>query len=175
MLGVTLKQRHGIFKCGGLNSVYSHQYEREQAMSGQKKIIMNFSAPPSIEDLTSIAESCLDLLPEELDDMIEGLDIVVDDFPPQDVLDEFGLETEFELLALYRDHEEKIPGVASKSGDDSKTLYLYRRPILDVWCETEDDLNGLMRHLMITELAQNCGFDAGEIEALANRPHQGLL
>lgn len=144
-------------------------------MSGQKKIIMNFSAPPSIEDLTSIAESMLDLLPEELDDIAEDLEIKVEDFPPQEVLDEFGLETEFELLALYRDHDEKIPGVASKSGGDSKVLCLYRRPVLDVWCETEDDLNGLIRHLIITELAQNCGFEAGEIEALANRPHQGLL
>ena len=144
-------------------------------MSGQKKIIMNFSAPPSIEDLTSIAESMLDLLPEELDDIAGDLEIKVEDFPPQEVLDEFGLETEFELLALYRDHDEKIPGVASKNENADKILYLYRRPVLDVWCETEDDLNGLLRHLIITELAQNCGFEAGEIEALANRPHQGLL
>ena len=144
-------------------------------MSGQKKIIMNFSAPPSIEDLKSIAESTLELLPEELDDIAEDLEITVEDFPPQEVLDEFGLETEFELLALYRDHDEKIPGVASKNENADKILYLYRRPVLDVWCETEDDLNGLLRHLIITELAQNCGFEAGEIEALANRSHQGLL
>lgn len=144
-------------------------------MADSKKIIMNFSAPPSAEDIVSIAEDALDTLPEELDDICDDLEIIVDDFPPQEVLDEFDLETEFELLALYREHAEKIPGVASKGGKAESVLVLFRRPILDVWCETEDDLSGLVRHLMITELAQHCDFTAQEIESLANRPHQGML
>lgn len=143
-------------------------------MSANKKIILNFTAPPSKEDMLSVAEDALETLPEELDDICGDLEIQVEDFPPQEVIDEFDLETDFDLLALYRGHAEKIPGVAAKSGTEEKTLILYRRPILDVWCETEDDLNGLVRHLMITELAQHCDFNAKEIEELANRQFGNL-
>lgn len=130
-------------------------------------MILNFAAPPSNDDLVALAESLLDDLPEELDDICEKLDVIVDHFPPQEIIDEYDLETDFDLLALYRDTAEKIPGVPLKGAKSEKTLTLYRRPILDLWCETEDDLSGLVRHLMITELAQHCGYEANEIEALA--------
>ncbi|PCI01471.1 MAG: hypothetical protein COB76_01345 [Alphaproteobacteria bacterium] len=133
-----------------------------------KSIVLNFSAPPSNEDIQSLAESLCDSLPNELSAVCEGLKIIVDHFPPQETMDEFELDTDFDLLALYRDTAEKIPGVPLKGVRSEKTLTLYRRPILDVWCETEDDLEGLVRHLMITELAQHCGYGAEDIEKLAN-------
>ena len=134
----------------------------------QRNIILDFTAPPSNEDIQMLAESLIDELPTALDDICDGLTILVDHFPPQETIDEFELDTDFDLLALYRDAVEKIPGVPLKNKKAEKTLILYRRPILDLWCETEDDLTGLVRHLMITELAQHCGFDADGIERLAN-------
>lgn len=134
----------------------------------QQNIIMNFGNPPSNDDIQVLAESLIDDLPSELDDICENLEITVEDFPAQEVIDEFDLDTDFDLLALYRDGAEKIPGVVIKGATSVKTLTLYRRPILDLWCETEDDLPALVRHLVITELAQHCGFDASGIERLAN-------
>lgn len=132
-----------------------------------KNLILNFSTPPSNDDVRALAESLVDGLPDELDEICEDLEVVVDHFPPQETIDEFELDTDFDLLALYRDTAEKIPGVPLKNAKSEKILTLYRRPILDLWCETEDDLAGLVRHLMITELAQHCGYQADEIEKLA--------
>lgn len=132
-----------------------------------QNLILNFSTPPSNDDLTALAESLTGDLPEELSQICDGLEVVVDHFPPQETIDEFELDTDFDLLALYRDMAEKIPGVPLKTAKSEKILTLYRRPILDLWCETEDDLTGLVRHLMITELAQHCGYQADEIEKLA--------
>lgn len=125
-----------------------------------KQIVLNFTSPPSNEDIQAIAESYLDGLPQELDDICDGLEIAVDHFPEEAIQQELELETDFDLLALYIDAPDK-------------TLMLYRRPILDVWCETEDDLGGLIRHLMITELAQGLDYSAEEIERLANQPYDG--
>lgn len=131
-------------------------------------LILNFSTPPSIDDIQGLAESLMDDLPAELDDICDDLEIIVDHFPDQVVMDELQLETDFDLLALYQDADNTIGGMSFKNAKSSKTLTLYRRPILDMWCETEDDLQALVRHLMITELAQYCGYEARDIERLAN-------
>ena len=120
----------------------------------------NFSAPPSSDILYEMARSLVDDLPKELDDLIDGLEIAIDDFPSEDIQSELELETDFDLLALYID-------------SPRKTLVLYRRPILDIWCETEDDLGKLICHLMVTELAQQLDYTAVEIEALANESVKG--
>lgn len=120
-----------------------------------KNLILGYSTPPSNDDLQTLADSLIDDLPDELDRLCKNLEIMIDHFPTQDVIDEFELETDFDLLALYRDFD--------------KTLTLYRRPILDLWCDSEDDLTDLVRHLMITELAQHLGYTAEEIEGLMSR------
>ena len=136
-------------------------------MSDQKKIIMNFSTPPSNDDVQVLAEDALQQMPDELAGYIEGMDIVVEDFPPQEMEDELGLDSPFELLAFYQKHAEKIPGVQSKDDPDAHVLYLYRRSILDMWCETEDDLEAVVRHVMVSEIAQVNDFNEDEIERMA--------
>ncbi len=136
-------------------------------MGDPKKIIMNFSVPPSLDDIQVLAEEAVEFLPPELSEFTADMDIVVDDFPPSELEDELGLDSPFELLAYFQKHAEKIRGVQSKSGRDEPVLFLYRRPILDMWCETEDDLAAVVRHVMIAEIAQIHDFNEQEIEAMA--------
>ena len=117
----------------------------------------------------------MDSVPDELADFCADLRIVVEDFPSSELEAEMELEDSFDLLALYRSGSEKIPGVESKLAANTPTLLLFRRPILDVWCETHDDLTGLIRHIMVTEIATANGFSAAEGEALALRHQQGLF
>ena len=126
-------------------------------MSKQDKL--HYTHPPSQDDIQFLARSYLENLPSELDEVCDGLEIVIDDFPPEDIKVELELETDFDLLALYID-------------SPVKQLILYRRPVLDVWCETEDDLGGLVRHLMITELAQQLDYSGEQIEKLANQNYK---
>lgn len=137
-------------------------------MSDPKKIIMNFSLPPSVEDLEVLANEALEELPSELSAYMDDTEIVVDEFPPEELEDELGLESAFELLAFFKKYAEKIPGVQAKDAPEEKILYLYRRPILDMWCESEDDLSAVVRHVMISEIAQAHDYSEDEIEALAS-------
>lgn len=141
----------------------------------QQRIIMNFSVPPSAEDLEVMAREALDNLPEEILELCEDLAIEVEDFPDETVESEMELDDPYDLLALYRSGKQIAPGVQKKVANDDDVLILYRRPILDMWCETGEDIAQIVREVMIEELGNNFEFSEDEIEEMARRHYQGRL
>lgn len=131
-----------------------------------KQIVMNHSIPPSLDDMAAVAQGVVDSLPVELVSFAEDMDILLDEFPTADVIDELDLDDEFDLLALFRTEAERIPGVVAKSARSERVLILYRRPILDLWCDTGEDFLNLMRNVVISEIAQANGFSDEEIETM---------
>ena len=140
-----------------------------------KQIIMNFTVSPSLDDLNVMASAVLEALPEELVELCESLAIVLEDFPDETLEQELEIEDPYELLALYRNGKELAPGVEKKSANDDDVLLIFRRPVLDMWCETGEDLEALLRQLMIEELGKYFDFSEGEIEEMSERHYQGLL
>lgn len=75
------------------------------------------------------------------------------------------LETPFDLMGLYR-------GVSldRKSMSDlprePDMIFLYRRPLLDYWCETGEDLPHLIRHVMIHEIGHHFGLSDADMDAI---------
>jgi predicted Zn-dependent protease with MMP-like domain len=130
----------------------------------RRRIVMNFSTPPAPDDVHAVAISVVENIPQELAVFCEDMDIVIDEFASRDILDEADLESEFDLLAIYRDEPEKIPGVVSKTESFKRTLIIFRRPVLDLWCDTGEDFVVLIRHVIISEVAQANGFSDEEIE-----------
>ena len=131
-----------------------------------------FTQPPSLEDLEVIAEAAYAAIPRELTRHVDNVVIRVVDFPDDDTLDEMGCETPFDLLGLYRG-----VNLSRKSTLDVVTnidmIFLYRRPLLDYWCETGEDLTHLVRHVLIHEIGHHFGLsddDMERIEADADRP-----
>ena len=125
------------------------------------------SIAPTLADIEAIAEEALQSLPDPLKRFAHGVALHVDDFPDEETLEEMGCETPFDLMGLYR-------GVAlhlksfSHTPEDVDHIFLYRRPLLDYWCETGEDLTRLVRHVMIHEIGHHFGFsddDMDQIEA----------
>ena len=91
--------------------------------------------------------------------------IQIEDFPDEETLDEMGCESEFELLGLFR-------GRGLTQGDDIPTgqfpnmVYLYRRPILDAWADSEDMLGELIRHVLIHEIGHHFGLSDEDMETI---------
>jgi len=141
----------------------------------QHQIIMNFSAPPSSDDIQNIASEQLDLMPDELSDHIDDLEITIEDMPDESTEAELELDDPYELVALYKSGKEITPGVEKKSAKDDDVLVLYRRPILDVWCESGEDLTSVIRDIMIEEIASNFDFSDDDIEAMTAQHYQGML
>lgn len=140
-----------------------------------KQIIMNFTVPPAMDDLEVIAGSILETLPEELMGFCESLAVRVEDFPDETIESEMDLEDSYDLLVLYRSGKEISPGVQKKTANDDDLLILYRRPILDMWCEGCDDLTVLIRQVMIEELGKHFDFSDDEIDDMAGRHYQGMF
>ena len=140
-----------------------------------QKIIMNFTVPPSPDDLEAIAQDVLANLPEELLEFCDGLALQIEDIADEALEDELDLDDPFELVALFRSGKQISPGVESKVANDDDILILFRRAILDMWCESGEDLTQVVRDVMIEELGSNFDFSEDEIEDMSKRHHQGLL
>lgn len=136
------------------------------AQALNRSIIMNFATPPGADDIHAVAVSVLDNVPDEIAAFCEDMELSVEEFPAREVMDELEVENEYELLAVYSDHPEKIPGVVDKAGKEVRGLILYRRAILDLWCDSGEDLVALIRNVIVSEVAHANGFSDEEIEVL---------
>ncbi|HPF78232.1 MAG TPA: metallopeptidase family protein [Alphaproteobacteria bacterium] len=140
-----------------------------------QQIIMNFSVPPSADDLTVMANEQLENLPDELLEFFDELVIQIEEIPDEATEADLDLEDPYELLALYKAGKELAPGVEKKVANDDDVLILYRRSILDYWCETGEDLNQIVREAMIEEIGNHFDFSDEEIEEMSQRHYQGML
>jgi len=143
-------------------------------MDGQQ-IIMSFTAPPSASDMEVLAGSVLDVLPEEILEFTESLAIRVEEVVDEAIESELRLDDSYDLLALYKSGKEISPGVERVTANDDDILILFRRPILDVWCETGEDLTILIRQVMLEELGRHFNFSEDEIDEMTSRHYQGMF
>ena len=130
-----------------------------------------FAEPPSTDDLIELAEEGFERVPARLRAMVRGVAIQVVDFPDDEVLDEMGLESPFDLLGLYTGTPfgQKTFAIATRPD----MIFLYRRPILDYWCETGEDLGHVVRHVLIHEIGHHFGFSDDDMEALEREADGG--
>ena len=121
--------------------------------------------PPSLADFDALAASALATIPAELKRFLGPVVIRVEEFPDEETEEAMGLESPFDILGLYR-------GVAlphksvSDPRPDLDMVFLYRRPILDYWCETGEDLARLVRHVIIHEIGHHFGFSDEDMERI---------
>ncbi len=136
---------------------------------------MNFSTPPSADDLSVLARLIIEALPDELVEKCEDLEVQIEEFPDEAMEQDMELDSPYELLAFYHSGKEISPGVQKKVANDDDRLLVYRRPVLDLWCETGDDLGSLLREVVIEEVARAFEFSEEDIAEMIKRHHQGLF
>jgi predicted Zn-dependent protease with MMP-like domain len=125
----------------------------------------SFTTAPTVAELESLAERALAAMPPEFLRPIQNLVIHVDEFPDEETERDMELESPFDILGLYR-------GVAlgQKSFGDlprgPDMIFLYRRPLLDYWCDSGEDLYRLVRHVLIHEIGHHYGLSDADMEAI---------
>ncbi|MEQ8965913.1 MAG: metallopeptidase family protein [Azospirillaceae bacterium] len=120
---------------------------------------------PDLDEMTTMAEAALESLPAELVGLVRGVAIRVVDFPDEDTLAEMGLESPFDLLGLYSG----VPFGEAETAfvrQQPDMIFLYRRPILDYWCDTGEPLDHVVRHVLIHEIGHHFGFSDEDMEAI---------
>ena len=125
----------------------------------------SFTSPPSLADIEQMAKTALATIPAELRRHAADVVIRVDEFPDEETEEEMALETPFDLLGLYRGVALPQRSVTMPS-QHTDMVFLYRRPLLDYWCETGEDLADIVRHVLIHEIGHHFGFSDEDMERL---------
>jgi predicted Zn-dependent protease with MMP-like domain len=126
---------------------------------------------PSAADIDALAQATFAQLPASFRRLCEGLVIQVVDFPDDETLDEMGVESEFDLLGLFRGRGLPNRPAVEETGAMPNMIWLYRRPLLDFWCEGEETLGAVVAHVLIHEIGHHFGLsdeDMAAIEASAS-------
>ena len=141
---------------------------RRRALSS---VSMRYSTPPTQEDIESLAADAFEKIPASLRKHVKGVAIRVVDFPDDETCEEMELESPFDLLGLYHG----LPLDEKSVGDqpmDVDIIFLYRRPLLDHCLETDEELDHLVRHVLIHEIGHHFGLSDEAMEALEEQAGQ---
>jgi predicted Zn-dependent protease with MMP-like domain len=124
-----------------------------------------FGPPPSLGDLEALAERALATIPPELKRHLGRVVIHVVEFPDEETELEMGLDSPFDILGLYRGVALPRQSVMNPTAQP-ELIFLYRRPILDYWCETGETLDAVVRHVLIHEIGHHFGFSDEDMERI---------
>lgn len=120
---------------------------------------------PTLEDFEAMAADAWGKLPAEFRQMCGDLVIRIEDFADDEVLDELGIDSPFDLMGLYQGLSLDKKSVAD-SAREPDMVFLYRRAILDYWAEEEETLGHLITHVLIHEIGHHFGFSDADMEEL---------
>lgn len=120
---------------------------------------------PGLADIEALAEAAREALPEAFRAAARAVVLRVEDFAPEALLAELGIEDPFELTGLYDGVALTEKSVFDPSGPD--VIWLFRRAILDEWVARGDvALDALVAHVFVHELAHHFGWSDGDIATI---------
>lgn len=125
--------------------------------------------PPSIDDIDALARLALATVPPPFRSRLEGVLIRVEEFCSEETEQEMGLDSPFDLLGLYRGVSLDRKSITDIGGDVDM-IVLYRRPILDYWCETGEDLALVVRHVLVHEVGHHFGLGDDDMQRIEQTP-----
>ncbi|MEN3952077.1 metallopeptidase family protein [Iodidimonas sp. SYSU 1G8] len=129
---------------------------------------------PSLEDFEIMARDAFETLPAQFRERCEGVAILIEDFPDDEVCRDMELESPWDLLGLYEGVNllEKASGMTGEAPD---VIFLYREPIMDYWDEgeREESLRHIIAHVLIHEIGHHFGFSDEDMERIEEAARSG--
>jgi len=134
-------------------------------MNNNKPARERFAEPPDLGDIEEIAREAFETIPDELRRHTNDVAFIIEEFPDAEVERDMGLASPFDILGLYSGVSIDHKSVWGQP-EDIDRVFLYRRPILDYWCETGEDLIDIVRHVLIHEVGHHFGFSDDDMERI---------
>jgi predicted Zn-dependent protease with MMP-like domain len=120
---------------------------------------------PALDDIQRLAADAFAHLPGTIRQLCGDIVIQVADFPEDEILDTMGLESAFDLLGLFQGQGLAHRG-EQRTGELPNMIWLYRRPLLDFWAESDETLGHLVTHVLIHEIGHHFGMSDDDMEAI---------
>ena len=124
-----------------------------------------FDQPPTSAEIEGIARAAMDTLPAPFAAHLGEVVMQVDEVADPALLAELGIDHPLDLTGVY----EGVP-IGERSVETVGTvpdrIRLFRRAILDEWIEEGDELEHLVRHILIHEVGHHFGLSDEGMHAL---------
>ena len=118
---------------------------------------------PALDDFARLARAALAALPEPFRALAGDVVLRIDDFADDETLAGLGIDDPFELTGLYHGVDIGRQEGFGPAPEPSR-VFLYRRPILDEWCERGNvGLYEIISHVLVHEIGHHFGLDDDEI------------
>ena len=120
---------------------------------------------PTLADFEAMAAAAWNRLPGEFRQMCGDIVIRVEDFALDEVLDELGIDSPFDLMGLYQGVSLDRKSVSDvPRGPD--LVVLYRRAMLDYWADGDETLGHLVTHVLVHEIGHHFGLSDEDMESI---------
>ncbi|NIJ22094.1 putative Zn-dependent protease with MMP-like domain [Sphingomonas naasensis] len=123
------------------------------------------STAPDAATIEALAREALARIPSPFAEHLADVVLIVEEFADDETLDALGIEDPFDLSGVYHGRP-----IGEKSAFDSGALpdriHLYRRAILDEWCDTGVPLQELVTHIVVHEVGHHFGLSDDDMHAL---------
>lgn len=110
-----------------------------------------------------LVDEALALVPGEFRPYLEGVPVVIEDWAPDELLDEMGIPEDDTLYGLYSGRA--LTEGPTESGDLPPRITLYRGPLLED-CSDESDLRDEIVATVIHEVAHHFGISEERLDEL---------
>lgn len=132
---------------------------------GRNEMTRRFDHPPSAPEIEAIAREAMGRLPEPFAGHLRDVVLKVDEVAEQELLDELGIDHPLDLTGVY----EGVP-LSERSVETTGTMpdrvRLFRRAILDEWIEDGEELEHLVRHILVHEVGHHFGLSDEDMHAI---------
>ncbi|MDC9822236.1 metallopeptidase family protein [Devosia sp. ZB163] len=130
---------------------------------------------PSLDDFEQIAAAAFAALPPEFRALTGNVPCIVAEFPDEETVREMRLESEFDILGLFRGVGLPQGAANPHTGQMPNMVWLYRRPILDYWAESAhgETLGEIITHVLVHEIGHHFGFSDDDMEAIEASAERG--
>jgi predicted Zn-dependent protease with MMP-like domain len=118
--------------------------------------------PISSEDFEKLVQQAIADLPPPYAKLMESVAVVVEEEPPEDVLQDLDLEDEGDLLGLYQGQSLAADSFFRPGGEPPPRISIYRGPILRM-CGSPEEVVQEVYDTVVHELGHHVGLDDDEM------------
>lgn len=116
----------------------------------------------SSEDFEKLVQQAIADLPPPYAKLMESIAVVVEEEPPEEVLQDLELEDEGDLLGLYQGQPLAADSFFRAGGEQPPQISIYRGPILRL-CESPEEVVQEVYDTVVHELGHHVGLDDDEM------------
>ena len=121
---------------------------------------------PTLDDIESLAHDIYDRLPAKFRARCGQILFRIEDLPDEDVSAELELESPYDILGLFQGTGITEQQESSTAPSEPNMVFLYRRPILDEWADSEIALGDILAHVIVHEIGHHFGFSDEDMERI---------